>query len=170
MCAVDFIGGFDSYGYQGPQKTSHLQLQPMYMWVNPYSLVVYKPVWKASGNENNRKPSSVVLRVDANFLITTLKKNNLGADSTPWPQQVRVTRCAALKRFLQPAWGDDLASKHPRSQSNQASAGEANRIRGRPAPKLSREPKGTIKLMMFPHDILEVLFLCPHGWCLGKQD
>ncbi|KAM7368059.1 hypothetical protein PAMP_014311 [Pampus punctatissimus] len=28
---VDFIGGFDSYGYQGPQKTSHLQLQPMYM-------------------------------------------------------------------------------------------------------------------------------------------
>lgn len=29
--AVDFIGGFDSYGYQGPQKTSHLQLQPMYM-------------------------------------------------------------------------------------------------------------------------------------------
>uniref|UniRef100_A0A3B4F5M2 Sodium/potassium-transporting ATPase subunit beta-1-interacting protein n=1 Tax=Pundamilia nyererei TaxID=303518 RepID=A0A3B4F5M2_9CICH len=26
----DFIGGFDSYGYQGPQKTSHLQLQPMY--------------------------------------------------------------------------------------------------------------------------------------------
>ena len=31
FCAVDFIGGFDSYGYQGPQKTSHLQLQPMYM-------------------------------------------------------------------------------------------------------------------------------------------
>lgn len=31
--SVDFIGGFDSYGYQGPQKTSHLQLQPMYMWV-----------------------------------------------------------------------------------------------------------------------------------------
>ncbi|TNN54072.1 Sodium/potassium-transporting ATPase subunit beta-1-interacting protein 2 [Liparis tanakae] len=29
--AIDFIGGFDSYGYQGPQKTSHLQLQPMYM-------------------------------------------------------------------------------------------------------------------------------------------
>lgn len=29
--SVDFIGGFDSYGYQGPQKTSHLQLQPMYM-------------------------------------------------------------------------------------------------------------------------------------------
>uniref|UniRef100_A0A8C1GG64 Sodium/potassium-transporting ATPase subunit beta-1-interacting protein n=1 Tax=Cyprinus carpio TaxID=7962 RepID=A0A8C1GG64_CYPCA len=28
---IDFIGGFDSYGYQGPQKTSHLQLQPMYM-------------------------------------------------------------------------------------------------------------------------------------------
>ncbi|GLD72153.1 sodium/potassium-transporting ATPase subunit beta-1-interacting protein 2 isoform X1 [Lates japonicus] len=27
----DFIGGFDSYGYQGPQKTSHLQLQPIYM-------------------------------------------------------------------------------------------------------------------------------------------
>ncbi|EOB08680.1 Sodium/potassium-transporting ATPase subunit beta-1-interacting protein 2 [Anas platyrhynchos] len=24
-------GGFDSYGYQGPQKTSHLQLQPMYI-------------------------------------------------------------------------------------------------------------------------------------------
>ncbi|NXA80433.1 NKAI2 protein, partial [Thryothorus ludovicianus] len=29
--SFDFIGGFDSYGYQGPQKTSHLQLQPMYM-------------------------------------------------------------------------------------------------------------------------------------------
>lgn len=28
--AVDFIGGFDSYGYQAPQKTSHLQLQPLY--------------------------------------------------------------------------------------------------------------------------------------------
>lgn len=27
---VDFIGGFDSYGYQAPQKTSHLQLQPLY--------------------------------------------------------------------------------------------------------------------------------------------
>ncbi|MBN3297689.1 NKAI1 protein, partial [Amia calva] len=27
---VDFIGGFDSYGYQPPQKTSHLQLQPLY--------------------------------------------------------------------------------------------------------------------------------------------
>ncbi|PNI87397.1 NKAIN2 isoform 3, partial [Pan troglodytes] len=25
--------GFDSYGYQGPQKTSHLQLQPMYMQI-----------------------------------------------------------------------------------------------------------------------------------------
>jgi len=31
LSLVDFIGGFDSYGYQGPQKTSHLQLQPMYM-------------------------------------------------------------------------------------------------------------------------------------------
>lgn len=31
--AVDFIGGFDSYGYQAPQKTSHLQLQPLYTWV-----------------------------------------------------------------------------------------------------------------------------------------
>ncbi len=31
MSLVDFIGGFDSYGYQGAQKTSHLQLQPMYM-------------------------------------------------------------------------------------------------------------------------------------------
>ncbi|KAK1340283.1 hypothetical protein QTO34_018850 [Cnephaeus nilssonii] len=30
---VDFIGGFDSYGYQAPQKTSHLQLQPLYTWV-----------------------------------------------------------------------------------------------------------------------------------------
>ncbi|KAI4567232.1 hypothetical protein MJG53_008813 [Ovis ammon polii x Ovis aries] len=29
--SFDFIGGFDSYGYQGPQKTSHLQLQPMYI-------------------------------------------------------------------------------------------------------------------------------------------
>lgn len=27
---VDFIGGFDSYGYQPPQKSSHLQLQPLY--------------------------------------------------------------------------------------------------------------------------------------------
>ncbi|ETE65039.1 Sodium/potassium-transporting ATPase subunit beta-1-interacting protein 1 [Ophiophagus hannah] len=27
---VDFIGGFDSYGYQAPQKMSHLQLQPLY--------------------------------------------------------------------------------------------------------------------------------------------
>nr|XP_058939173.1 sodium/potassium-transporting ATPase subunit beta-1-interacting protein 2 [Kogia breviceps] len=31
--SFDFIGGFDSYGYQGPQKTSHLQLQPMYMQI-----------------------------------------------------------------------------------------------------------------------------------------
>lgn len=31
--SVDFIGGFDSYGYQAPQKTSHLQLQPLYTWV-----------------------------------------------------------------------------------------------------------------------------------------
>lgn len=30
---VDFIGGFDSYGYQPPQKSSHLQLQPLYTWV-----------------------------------------------------------------------------------------------------------------------------------------
>ncbi|XP_060061710.1 sodium/potassium-transporting ATPase subunit beta-1-interacting protein 1 isoform X3 [Erinaceus europaeus] len=28
--SFDFIGGFDSYGYQAPQKTSHLQLQPLY--------------------------------------------------------------------------------------------------------------------------------------------
>ncbi|CAB1320688.1 unnamed protein product [Coregonus sp. 'balchen'] len=28
--SFDFIGGFDSYGYQPPQKTSHLQLQPLY--------------------------------------------------------------------------------------------------------------------------------------------
>ncbi|XP_037058871.1 sodium/potassium-transporting ATPase subunit beta-1-interacting protein 1 isoform X2 [Peromyscus leucopus] len=27
--SFDFIGGFDSYGYQAPQKTSHLQLQPL---------------------------------------------------------------------------------------------------------------------------------------------
>lgn len=27
---VDFIAGFDSYGYQPPQKSSHLQLQPLY--------------------------------------------------------------------------------------------------------------------------------------------
>ncbi|KAG8506891.1 Sodium/potassium-transporting ATPase subunit beta-1-interacting protein 1 [Galemys pyrenaicus] len=31
--SFDFIGGFDSYGYQAPQKTSHLQLQPLYTWV-----------------------------------------------------------------------------------------------------------------------------------------
>ncbi|CAD7691694.1 unnamed protein product [Nyctereutes procyonoides] len=31
LAVIDFIGGFDSYGYQGPQKTSHLQLQPMYI-------------------------------------------------------------------------------------------------------------------------------------------
>lgn len=30
LSPVDFIGGFDSYGYQAPQKTSHLQLQPLY--------------------------------------------------------------------------------------------------------------------------------------------
>ncbi|XP_043929808.1 sodium/potassium-transporting ATPase subunit beta-1-interacting protein 2 [Protopterus annectens] len=29
--SFDFIGGFDAYGYQGPQKASHLQLQPMYI-------------------------------------------------------------------------------------------------------------------------------------------
>nr|XP_020668016.1 sodium/potassium-transporting ATPase subunit beta-1-interacting protein 1 isoform X2 [Pogona vitticeps] len=28
--SFDFIGGFDSYGYQAPQKMSHLQLQPLY--------------------------------------------------------------------------------------------------------------------------------------------
>ncbi|XP_034560123.1 sodium/potassium-transporting ATPase subunit beta-1-interacting protein 1 isoform X1 [Notolabrus celidotus] len=28
--SFDFIGGFDSYGYQPPQKSSHLQLQPLY--------------------------------------------------------------------------------------------------------------------------------------------
>ncbi|XP_059805368.1 sodium/potassium-transporting ATPase subunit beta-1-interacting protein 1 isoform X7 [Hypanus sabinus] len=28
--SFDFIAGFDSYGYQAPQKTSHLQLQPLY--------------------------------------------------------------------------------------------------------------------------------------------
>ncbi|XP_038614185.1 sodium/potassium-transporting ATPase subunit beta-1-interacting protein 1 isoform X2 [Tachyglossus aculeatus] len=28
--SFDFIGGFDAYGYQAPQKTSHLQLQPLY--------------------------------------------------------------------------------------------------------------------------------------------
>ncbi|KPP59910.1 sodium/potassium-transporting ATPase subunit beta-1-interacting protein 1-like, partial [Scleropages formosus] len=28
--SFDFIGGFDSYGYQPPQKASHLQLQPLY--------------------------------------------------------------------------------------------------------------------------------------------
>ncbi|XP_036827431.1 sodium/potassium-transporting ATPase subunit beta-1-interacting protein 1 isoform X1 [Oncorhynchus mykiss] len=28
--SFDFIGGFESYGYQPPQKTSHLQLQPLY--------------------------------------------------------------------------------------------------------------------------------------------
>ncbi|XP_051992298.1 sodium/potassium-transporting ATPase subunit beta-1-interacting protein 1-like isoform X3 [Xyrauchen texanus] len=29
-CKFDFIGGFDTYGYQPPQKSSHLQLQPLY--------------------------------------------------------------------------------------------------------------------------------------------
>ncbi|KAG7465676.1 hypothetical protein MATL_G00156110 [Megalops atlanticus] len=29
--SFDFIGGFDSYGYQRPQKTSNLQLQPLYL-------------------------------------------------------------------------------------------------------------------------------------------
>ncbi|XP_051527431.1 sodium/potassium-transporting ATPase subunit beta-1-interacting protein 1 isoform X2 [Myxocyprinus asiaticus] len=28
--SFDFIGGFDTYGYQPPQKSSHLQLQPLY--------------------------------------------------------------------------------------------------------------------------------------------
>ncbi|KAG7268855.1 hypothetical protein CRUP_011304 [Coryphaenoides rupestris] len=28
--SFDFIGGFDSYSYQPPQKSSHLQLQPLY--------------------------------------------------------------------------------------------------------------------------------------------
>ncbi|XP_014342235.1 sodium/potassium-transporting ATPase subunit beta-1-interacting protein 1 [Latimeria chalumnae] len=28
--SFDFIGGFDSYSYHAPQKTSHLQLQPLY--------------------------------------------------------------------------------------------------------------------------------------------
>ncbi|KAI1240975.1 hypothetical protein IHE44_0009431 [Lamprotornis superbus] len=33
----DMTSGFDSYGYQGPQKTSHLQLQPMY--IIPYLVI-----------------------------------------------------------------------------------------------------------------------------------
>ncbi|KAM7247717.1 hypothetical protein CapIbe_001670 [Capra ibex] len=37
--SFDFIGGFDSYGYQAPQKTSHLQLQPLYTWVMARSRV-----------------------------------------------------------------------------------------------------------------------------------
>ncbi|XP_060266593.1 sodium/potassium-transporting ATPase subunit beta-1-interacting protein 1 isoform X4 [Ovis aries] len=37
--SFDFIGGFDSYGYQAPQKTSHLQLQPLYTWVMAWSRV-----------------------------------------------------------------------------------------------------------------------------------
>ncbi|XP_068125407.1 sodium/potassium-transporting ATPase subunit beta-1-interacting protein 1 isoform X1 [Hyperolius riggenbachi] len=28
--SFDFIGSYDSYGYQAPMKTSHLQLQPLY--------------------------------------------------------------------------------------------------------------------------------------------
>ncbi len=44
---VDFIGGFDSYGYQPPQKSSHLQLQPLYTWVTniTLSLLCSRPFW-----------------------------------------------------------------------------------------------------------------------------
>ncbi|KAM9685421.1 sodium/potassium-transporting ATPase subunit beta-1-interacting protein 1 [Trichechus inunguis] len=40
--SFDFIGGFDSYGYQAPQKTSHLQLQPLYTWVTARSRVGWR--------------------------------------------------------------------------------------------------------------------------------
>uniref|UniRef100_A0A4W2HHE5 Sodium/potassium-transporting ATPase subunit beta-1-interacting protein n=1 Tax=Bos indicus x Bos taurus TaxID=30522 RepID=A0A4W2HHE5_BOBOX len=40
--SFDFIGGFDSYGYQAPQKTSHLQLQPLYTWVMARSRVGWR--------------------------------------------------------------------------------------------------------------------------------
>ncbi|XP_035394166.1 sodium/potassium-transporting ATPase subunit beta-1-interacting protein 2 isoform X1 [Cygnus atratus] len=43
--SFDFIGGFDSYGYQGPQKTSHLQLQPMYIANSVlYAVQAKKPI------------------------------------------------------------------------------------------------------------------------------
>ncbi|KAI7798798.1 putative sodium/potassium-transporting ATPase subunit beta-1-interacting protein 1, partial [Triplophysa rosa] len=32
--SLDYIAGFDSYGYQPPQKSSHLQLQPLYTCVS----------------------------------------------------------------------------------------------------------------------------------------
>ncbi|XP_006862432.1 PREDICTED: sodium/potassium-transporting ATPase subunit beta-1-interacting protein 1 [Chrysochloris asiatica] len=48
--SFDFIGGFDSYGYQAPQKTSHLQLQPLYTWVTARSWVG----WGGVGEKGRR--------------------------------------------------------------------------------------------------------------------
>jgi hypothetical protein len=41
--SVDFIGGFDTFSaYQSPAKTSHMQLQPIYVYVSPPNQVA---VW-----------------------------------------------------------------------------------------------------------------------------
>lgn len=89
--SVDFIGGFDSYGYQAPQKTSHLQLQPLYTWVpgggwvrGTESLVL---VGEKKGTEKAWASGSLCLptRRSANALLTCFCFLQVRVASVPHP-------------------------------------------------------------------------------------
>ncbi|MBZ3869173.1 Sodium/potassium-transporting ATPase subunit beta-1-interacting protein 1 [Sciurus carolinensis] len=92
--SFDFIGGFDSYGYQAPQKTSHLQLQPLYTWVLALGWVGYRDRDVSGGKRKGRKSgegsgSSRPIRT----LLTRLCFLQVGVASALRPPRRRALSC-----------------------------------------------------------------------------
>ncbi|XP_055288963.1 sodium/potassium-transporting ATPase subunit beta-1-interacting protein 2 [Moschus berezovskii] len=82
--SFDFIGGFDSYGYQGPQKTSHLQLQPMYIkfpWIttdNKFYISASGDMLNASEDQNRNNVAATVPYLPASSPFGGLFETNNG--------------------------------------------------------------------------------------------